>query len=394
MLDLAKLARQLPDLSRYLSQEATAAQRRLTKAEQILRQAIDQQAGLLEQQTIWRDRLGFTAASPIEPLQLRQAIPIAPSCHGVVATDGSQISPSHHEIAYCYLINIGRVGLHYGQRRHPWLDSVPEVFFQPEDLYACRQWGIRTEEWLGYCRTGSEATALAEMGLALRQQDPNLPIVALVDGSLIHWSLESLPAEARDRLLPPILKAWDQLHQANIPLIGYVSAARSSEALNFLRLSSCPFPEPDCLTHCPGQAETAACQVFAPLSDAALWATQLEPGQRSPLWKSAAPILRHYGEHTIFFVYFQTGSEVARVECPQWVATQPKQLELALAITLAQVQKGYGYPVALAEAHNQAVVRGGDRASFFALIEREMVKSGLHNVGISAKEARKRGSIA
>jgi len=61
---------------------------------------------------------------------------------------------------------------------------------------------------------------------------------------------------------------------------------------------------------------------------------------------------------------------------------------------LAQVQKGYGYPVAIAEAHNQAVVKGGDKARFFALLEQQMIKAGLKNVGTSYKEARKRGSIA
>lgn len=61
---------------------------------------------------------------------------------------------------------------------------------------------------------------------------------------------------------------------------------------------------------------------------------------------------------------------------------------------LAQVQKGYGYPVALAEAHNQAVVRGSDRARFFGLLEQQLIKAGLRNVGTSYKEARKRGSIA
>ncbi|MGL6136837.1 MAG: DNA double-strand break repair nuclease NurA, partial [Planktothrix sp.] len=60
----------------------------------------------------------------------------------------------------------------------------------------------------------------------------------------------------------------------------------------------------------------------------------------------------------------------------------------------AQVQKGYGYPVVLAEAHNQAVVKGGDRTRFFTMLEQQMIKAGLKNVGISYKEARKRGSIA
>jgi 3-methyladenine DNA glycosylase Tag len=69
-------------------------------------------------------------------------------------------------------------------------------------------------------------------------------------------------------------------------------------------------------------------------------------------------------------------------------------LNQALSLILSQVQKGYGYPIALAEAHNQAVVRGSDRSRFFSLLEREMVKAGLSNIGTSYKEARKRNSIA
>ena len=65
-----------------------------------------------------------------------------------------------------------------------------------------------------------------------------------------------------------------------------------------------------------------------------------------------------------------------------------------MAIVLAQVNKGFGYQIALAEAHNQEVVRGGDRRRFFALLEQQMLKSGLQNIGTSYKEARKRNSIA
>jgi hypothetical protein len=88
------------------------------------------------------------------------------------------------------------------------------------------------------------------------------------------------------------------------------------------------------------------------------------------------------------------GAEIARIEVPEWVATDSVLFKQALSLMLAQVQKGYGYPVALAEAHNQAVVRGGDRARFFAVLEQQMIRSGVRNVGISYKEARKRGSIA
>lgn len=399
MLDLIKLARQMQGISQHLTQEAAATRQRLERAQQIIEQAAAHQSELTQQQQIWHDRLGFTAAEPVEPLDTQVELSPAAAVHTVLATDGSQIAPSHHEIAYCYLINVGRVILHYGQNRHPVLDSVPEVFYRAEDLYVSRQWGIRTEEWMGYRRTISEAVVLAELGEAISSGDlgavsSNHPAIAMVDGSLIHWFLEPLPNDARDQILPPILEAWERLRSLKIPLVGYLSAARSGESINFLRLQSCPYLAPDCQTHCAGQTEDAPCQVFSPLRDTALWGLLLQPGQRGAIWRSSAKILDCYGDHPIYFCYVHMGSEIARIEFPAWVAEDPDLLNIALSLTITQVQKGYGYPVALAEAHNQAVVRSGDRARFFALLEQQMIRAGLKNISTSYKEARKRGSIA
>jgi NurA domain len=449
MLDLTKLAQQMQGISQHLTLEAAATRQRLERAEMLMELARSRQTELVTHQQTWRDRLIFTAAEPVEPLDTRVEIAVAPIAHTVIATDGSQIAPSHHEIAYCYLINVGRIVLHYGQSKLPLLDSLPEVFYQPEDLYVSRQWGIRTEEWMGYRRTASEATVLAELADALRAEGRNAedkavdlaalhppgepetpakktsktrtstsktkvssplpsrsqvrspsaaqvtyPSTAMVDGSLIYWFLEPMPTEARNLILTPILQAWDRLRDLGVPIVGYISASRSGEALNFLRLQSCPYLAPDCPTHCADKTERPPCQVLDPLKDTALWARLLQPGQRSPLWQSSARILDLYGEHAIHFCYVHVGSEIARIEVPAWVAQDQKLLDSALSLTLAQVQKGYGYPVALAEAHNQAVVRGGDRSRFFALLEQQMIRAGLRNVGTSYKETRKRGSIA
>lgn len=397
MLDLAKLAGQIPGISKHLRAETAASRLRLERAQQLLQQAQARQAELVEEQQHWRDRLIFTAATPVEPLDTRIDIQLSPSKHSVFATDGSQISPSHHEIAYCYLLNIGRVMLHYGQSLHPLLDSIPEVFYRPEDLYISKQWGIRTEEWMGYRRTVSEAQILAEMSCRWvkppgAHYEPNL---ALVDGSLIYWFLEGLPLEARHYILLPILSAWEQLREARIPLMGYLSAPRSIEALNFLRLPACTHETPNCVSNCSTVERNPPCQVIEPLRDASLWANLLEPGQRGPLWRSSSHILDNYEDaQKVYFCYVNVGTEIARIEVPAWVAQDSALWEQSLSIMLTQVDKGYGYPVALAEAHNQAVIRGGDRARFFALLEQEMIRSGLRNVGISYKEARKRGSIA
>ena len=398
MLDLAKLAGQIPGMSQHLSKEAAASRQRLELAQVLLKETQAGQAELIELQKTWRDRLIFAAATPVEAINTAIEINPPPKSHSVFATDGSQIAPSHHEIAYCYLINIGRVMLHYGQSLHPLLDSIPEVYYRPEDLYVSKQWQIRTEEWMGYRRTVSEAQTLAEM--ACHWVNPpgahqDTPLLAMVDGSLIYWFLDTLPSEARDRLLPPIFEAWEQLRQARIPLMGYLSASRSGEALYFLRLQACPHNTPDCITNCGGMTEHFPCQVVEPLRDATLWAHLLQPGQRSTLWQSSSRILDLYDDaQRVYFCYVNVGTEIVRVEVPAWVAEDSALFDQSLSIMLGQASKGYGYPVVLAESHNQAVVRGGDRARFFALLEQQMIRAGLQNVGTSYKETRKRGSIA
>ncbi|HEY9835775.1 MAG TPA: DNA double-strand break repair nuclease NurA [Vampirovibrionales bacterium] len=409
MLDLTKIARQMQGISEHLSKEAEQSRQRLEVAQKLRKKAQGEQEQLIQEREIWRDRMGFTPAIPAEPLDFTPYIPTPPNVQTVIATDGSQIAPSHHEIAYCYLINVGRVILHYGQSRLPLLDSLPEVFYKPEDLYISRQWGIKTEEWMGYRRGVSEAIALADLAIALRTPGsgqiahPEAPILGMVDGALIYWFLEPLPTDARQLILGAILEAWEKMRQVKVPIVGYISASRSSESLSFLRLAACPNPHPDCFTHCPIEADSvlrpydqkAPCQVFDPLRDTTLWASVLEPGQRSPLWRSCSRILDLYPpEHQVYFCYLHVGPEIARIDMPAWVAQDPSLLSMALSMVLSQVQKGYGYPVVLAEAHNQAVVRGGDRARFFALLEQQMIKAGLQNVGTSYKETRKRGSIA
>ncbi|MEM8781097.1 MAG: DNA double-strand break repair nuclease NurA [Cyanobacteria bacterium P01_G01_bin.49] len=398
MLDIAKLAGQIPGISQHFKQEISASYQRLEQAKTILQETQKRQQELIEQYQTWRDRLIFSAAIPVEPLDTCLMINAPPDRHSVFATDGSQIAPSHHEIAYCYLINVGRVMLHYGQNLHPLLDSLPEVYYRPQDLYVSKQWGIRTEEWLGYRRTALEAQCLAEM--ACRWVKPpgahHEPNLAMVDGSLVYWFLDSLAHDARDQILPPIQAAWEQLRVARVPLIGYLSASRSVEAVNFLRLHSCPFETPNCVNNClDSEEKSAPCQIIETLRDTNLWGQNLKPGQRGPLWQSSSRILELYEEtQRIYFCYVNVGTEIARVEMPAWVATDQELLEQSLGIILAQVSKGYGYPVALAESHNQAVIRSGDRARFFALLEQQMIRVGMQNVGTSYKEARKRGSIA
>ncbi|WP_201320292.1 DNA double-strand break repair nuclease NurA [Pseudanabaena sp. lw0831] len=395
MLDLQKLMGQMQGMSEQLQRETQQLTVKLDRAETIFHQAVVNQASLNQQIEQYRDRLIFTCAEPVEPLSQIQAISPISTPHIVLATDGSQIAPSRHEIAYCYLINIGRVAIYYNSGIYPLLDNIPEVFYKTEDLYKARQWGIQTEQWMTFKRTVAENVALANLAIETLASYPNLPMLAFTDGALVHWEFDEMPADARSQLLPDILTAWDDLKAQRIPLAGYISAPRAAEATNFLRLQICPFEQPDCKIHCDAKPlDSAPCSQIQPLRDGTLWSRLLKVGECSPLWKSHARILQEYGEHQIYFCYLHVGTEIARIEMPAWTALDIELRSQALQIILAQVQKGYGYPVALAEAHNQAVVTGSDRRRFFAILEQQMVKSGLRNVTTSYKESRKRSSIA
>jgi len=69
--------------------------------------------------------------------------------------------------------------------------------------------------------------------------------------------------------------------------------------------------------------------------------------------------------------------EVARIEIPKWVADDQVLLEQMHCVVLDQCRRGQGYPVALSEAHEQAVVTIGDRQNFWQLVEAGLVEEDM-----------------
>ena len=92
------------------------------------------------------------------------------------------------------------------------------------------------------------------------------------------------------------------------------------------------------------------------------------------------------------FFYVNVGDEIARVETTQWVADDPGALDLLHAAVLDQCAKGRGYPLALQEAHERAVVKAADRRAFWALVEGSMRRRGLSTSG--SRKARSKRSRA
>ena len=131
------------------------------------------------------------------------------------------------------------------------------------------------------------------------------------------------------------------------------------------------------------------CSPLDGISDAVLMRQILKPGQRSPVFRSSSKILESYGRHWIHFFYVHVGQEIGRVEVPEWVAQDESMLELVHACICDQAEKGQGYPVALSEAHERAVVRSADRESFYRFLRDTYVKNDMR-AHISTKSFKKR----
>jgi len=71
------------------------------------------------------------------------------------------------------------------------------------------------------------------------------------------------------------------------------------------------------------------------------------------------------------------------------VAADSSRLGLAHALVLDQCRRGQGYPVALSEAHEQAVVTGADSENFRRLLETWLSDEHLPTL-TSAKSTSKR----
>lgn len=163
MLDFVKVAAQMGTVGQVIRQGAIASQQKQAHALEVLTAMAENLEHYRQAIQAWGESFPFNAAEPIESLTVKHAVPPAPRSHIIFATDGSQIAPSHHEIAYCYLINVGRVAIAYGQGQRPHLDSVPQLVYDPDELGRSRGWGLTIEDWLRYRRTQAEILALVEL---------------------------------------------------------------------------------------------------------------------------------------------------------------------------------------------------------------------------------------
>ncbi|MCJ7653723.1 MAG: DNA double-strand break repair nuclease NurA [Dehalococcoidia bacterium] len=374
-LDLTRVIGQIVDFAAGLKTRERERKSRLDFALKTLKSSVVEFDEL--KQKVERSKTTWLVAGPRERVDLCQPVPPCPEDFIVLASDGSHIDVDHHQSAHCFLINIGMTQLQYGRNPDAQLLGFPFLYFKDDEVVIVSPDGQQIPiegQLLGVKRSVEECRMLAERAGELKT---DLPIVALLDGSLILWGLTGQTYHdfvVRELLVDGFLKCLNRLmalgRNRKLAVASYISFSRSTEVVNLLRLAICPYQPVDCDRYCPGRFEGRECDAVAGLLDRDLFARLLDPGERSAIFNNRSSVVtKYYGVQEVKFFYIRLDGEVARVEIPLWVADDERLVELVHATVLDQCQRGLGYPVSLSEAHEQAVVTGADREQFWRLVE-------------------------
>ncbi|MGV3719565.1 MAG: DNA double-strand break repair nuclease NurA [Actinomycetota bacterium] len=347
--------------------------------------------------------------------------PPAAGDYTVIATDGSQVAPDYHHVSPWYIINAGCAVMRYGPppgrarsrlSSHPTLKPPRRVgpgAGEADDPKAdARAAAVNPGGRIEVERLRAELELASQ--LLDEEGDPGRTVL-LLDGPLIQWRMIS---DLRGPEKGEIIRLFKELvwrsRELRIPIAGFISRSRAIEWVTLLRFSLCPDVasfgrlcsacRSGLLRYNMEPPKDAHHEPLAGLRDTELAAGLLDRSQRG--WRTSVIELQSKiwnteiteGAGAAGFFYLQTGAEIARVEVPQWVWEDEEQMKLLHGAVWDQCEVGHGYPMALSEAHEAAVVRAPERDAFYMVIERILRDHDAGDAAPSAKARSKRRPLA
>ncbi len=364
MLDLSRLTHSAREMGQALARQEQTFAERVAEGREWLEAFAE--AGPTLQETAG----AFGAAIPTgEPLNAVVPSPPIPARFTVIGADGTAVQPDRHGQALYYLLNVGSLVYRHGSGETPEARSIPSLHYTDDDLYEGTL--LVSGNLLDVRRDLAEIAHLAD----LVEAEAQTPVLALVDGTLILWVLENLPASGRREKVARYLAHLDRIRRKGAALAAFISRPRHSEVGRLLHLALA------------GGEAARARETANPLEripDRFLFA-HLPPGARSALFASPNPINQAFylpAGHEILFFYLNVATEgeepvIARVEVPRWVAEDEARLALVHTGIIAQCRITGGYPYVLARADELAYISGPEREHL-----EEMVGTALLSAGI------------
>ena len=255
---------------------------------------------------------------------------------------------------------MGSCAITYGREFGCQLFSEPTLAVDDADLYLRPLDGARGEtlisgQLLSALRTVREVERLAG---AVESLPDDRPVLALLDGTLAFWDLQrgQYPRYMSEILISHRLQcALGRLRSASterrpVAVAAYTSRPQTTEVAGALRLMLCDQDDRECNRLCTArQSQQEMCDHASGFDDREIFEAVLEPGHRSPLYQSSRLTARFglglaTGEEWSHFYYLNGGTEIARVEVPDWLAQDPELLAVGHAMLVRQCQLGLGLP--------------------------------------------------
>ena len=286
------------------------------------------------------------------------------SDYTAIAADGSEVPINEDFFFPYYIINIGFIALKYGKDHFFFADSNAKIYFEENELYEMvgdKSFLVRGE-FLSSKMLLEESKKLEELLKGFYTVE--VPVLALFDGTLIQWEIKETSETYKNNFVKNFQRMILIAEQLKAPLAGYISGTHSRDVMEMIRI----FLEM--------KGEDFDKQLLSIIKDADIFKIILRKGERSAIFRSNAPILNLY-KAPIYFFFLNVGSEVVRIEIPEFIAFDNDLLEKTCALILSQSNKGEGYPVVLKEAHKQAVIKSSERVFIEELFIDFLRKKGI-----------------
>ncbi len=277
----------------------------------------------------------------------------------LLASDGSQVSPSGHDAVSVALVNASRICFRPGSGSAPEIERKSSFLLDEQgnlDL------GIISDDLISLRRDLAEMEILASYG-----NDMDEVVIALGDGTLELFH-QPRQGENFEKYFTDYLAMITAIHLKGMVLAAYTDRPRAALVSRMLEFSVPPNPKPD----------------LDRLEDQRIFGELLHPGDRSAIFElhsTSSP--RYRDDLALHFFYLNVGSEgkpsIARVEIPRWVADDQDKVHLVHRALLDQcrLMNMHPYPYILHRAHEEAVVRYDEKERLIERLSVELTKQGL-----------------
>ena len=281
----------------------------------------------------------------------------------LLASDGSQISPSGHDAVSIALINTSRIYFRQGSGSAPEIIWKTSFLFDEDGRIDLAQ---MSDDLVALRRDMSEMEILGRFAGNAAE-----PTIALGDGPLELFH-QPRQGENFEKCFKDYLDMLKAIQLKGMGLAGYTDRPRAALVTRMLEFSV-PASEPKVN--------------LSKLEDQAIFKQLLTPGGRSAIFElrsTASP--RYEDDLALYFFYLNVGSAgkpwIARVEIPRWVAEDGVKTNLVHRALLDQcaLMAARPYPYILHRAHEEAVVRFEEKER---LVERLSSELSQHGLGIS-----------